>query len=162
MYDELAKLKGMQTGGVVPDGYFLTALVVRSKGDIASVTDRTANVLATVLEHGQKVSASVEAWRRLLPSWFVEQCAPEITKEDVERRRQLSPELREALAKQWSLGGWLYWFEADRREWKWWRALAISPTEARVELVVPGIPFPWGALEWLLRCAGASDVESED
>ncbi len=61
----------------------------------------------------------------------------------------------------WSLEGWLYWMEPINRFWFWWEACATRDDHAVVAVEVTEWPFPWKALSWLLRAAGATSVGAE-
>jgi len=107
-------------------------------------------------------------WRQLLPIWFTESCQPSQTQAEAERWlkwwQRLSPqEQAEAeLNKDWSLDSWLYWMEPENRQWTWWDAKAVNDCDhLLVAVEVDCWPFPWGALRWLFRAAGASAVEAE-
>jgi len=100
----------------------------------------------------------------LLPAWFVERSAPERSREEAERWlawwRSLpaSEQARVAREQDWALADWLYWLEPAERHWFWWDAVIENPEILRVIVEVPGWPVPLGALEWLLRAAGAMEV----
>lgn len=58
----------------------------------------------------------------------------------------------------WSLADWLHWLEPSQREWFWWDAFLQSRNTLLERVQVNGWPTPLGALEWLLRVCGATDV----
>lgn len=60
---------------------------------------------------------------------------------------------------RWSLADWMYWMHPEEREWSWWDARVEGAGVASVLVEVPGWPMAVGALEWLLRVAGATEVE---
>jgi hypothetical protein len=138
-----------------------TVTVVGScPGNAADVLARCREVMSVVLEYQTGEWPDVEAWRRLLPDWFVEACVDE-SAEETERWlaewRSLPPDQQAAAdeGKPWSLSDWLYWLEPDEREWFWWDARVDDENCVRVEVEVAGWPTPLGALAWLLRTAGA-------
>ena len=47
----------------------------------------------------------------------------------------------------------------EEREWSWWDARVEGAGVASVLVEVPGWPMAVGALEWLLRVAGATEIE---
>jgi hypothetical protein len=161
MSAELTRLHNGPDPGERPDG-LLAALIVNCSGDAAVVLRWAKDVLTLVLQQPDPSMISIERWRELLPDWFVRRCAPEITKEEAERRRLLPTKERIALAEHWSLGGWIYWFRPNERWWKWWDDEVTSPNVVRVRLVVPGFPYPSGAVEWLLAASGASSIDKLD
>lgn len=81
-----------------------------------------------------------------MPEWFVAACSPERTAEKT----------------SWTLADWLYWMEPDERQWFWWDARIDGEGATTVLVEVPRWPSATGALEWLLRAAGASSVKVVD
>ena len=154
--NELSRLAFGPAPGDRPEG-LLVPLFAHCNGDAKRILELVREVLAVVLKQPYRVS--VERWRQDLPPWFVQKCAAEITHEEAQRRKHLPVDQRAALAQTWSLSGWLYWFRPGERPWRWWNAEVISPDFLRVSLSVPGIPYPSGALEWLLHCSGAMAIE---
>jgi hypothetical protein len=78
--------------------------------------------------------------------------------------RTLPPaeQARASQDRRWTLADWLYWLEPTQRQWYWWDAIVEDPDTLRLVVQVPGWPAPLGALQWLLRVAGASDlIEAE-
>ena len=61
----------------------------------------------------------------------------------------------------WALSSWPCWFQEDQRAWFWWDAAFLDRGTGVVAVEVEDRPFPWNALSWLLRAAGASDVAPE-
>jgi hypothetical protein len=49
----------------------------------------------------------------------------------------------------------------SERQWFWWDAKVEREGTLRVTVEVPGQPAPLGALDWLLRAAGAVEVIHE-
>jgi hypothetical protein len=131
-----------------------------------SVLGRCREVLAVVIDHQAGDWPDVSAWRELLPSWFVEAC-PDESPEETERWlawwRSLPREqqVEAERARAWSLADWLYWLEPDERQWFWWAA-TVEDDALRVAVELSGWPAPLGALEWLLRTAGATTVTVEE
>jgi hypothetical protein len=121
-----------------------------------------------VLAHAGPPWPSVLQWRQLLPAWFVQSSAPEQSRAEAERWlnwwRSLPAEEQAQVtgAQRWTLADWLYWLEPSERQWFWWDAVTESPDMLRVIVEVSGWPAPLGALDWLLRAAGAIDVEHEE
>lgn len=138
----------------------------------------TANGAEEVLSRAKEVlrvvdNAVLDGWTRTsesvlqLPEWFTSACAPPMSDEQAEedlarwRRLPLAEKAKES-TEGWTLDAWLYWMEADNRQWFWWDAAVLGDQRlATVAIEVEGWPFPWGSLGWLLRAAGASAVESE-
>jgi hypothetical protein len=60
---------------------------------------------------------------------------------------------------RWTLSAWLSWLDAEEdRMWFWWDARITGERQARVIVEIPDWPPPLGALQWLLRAAGADKV----
>src|SRR5205085_11603936 len=128
----------------------------------------TKNVLQVVLSQSPVGWPTLDEWRRLLPDWFVEKCAPEKTKDESDRWlkwwRSLpwDEQVRVNEELRWSLADWLYWFEPKQRYWYWWDARVESPDLIRLAVEVREWPFPWDALKWLFRASGAESVAAEE
>ena len=75
----------------------------------------------------------------------------------------LEEQIRVEIEKDWSLDNWLYWMEPNKRQWFWWDAKVLEEYDhIALAVEVRDWPFPWGALRWLFRAAGASAVEAEE
>lgn len=80
-----------------------------------------------------------------------------------EKGLPLDEQARSNRAAEWSLEAWLYWLEQTRREWFWWDAKALDDIDhIMVAVEVDGWPFPWNAVRWLFKAAGASDLKAEE
>lgn len=133
--------------------------------DAEGVVERVKTVLRVINHHSENWPSDT-TWRDVLPDWFVAYCVPEKTVEESEawlaRWRKLSDsKKREAEeVRGWSLSNWLYWMTPENRQWYWWDA-AVIPEGVAVAAVVMDWPFPWGALAWLFKAAGARSVIAE-
>ena len=152
-----------------PGGIGLVTFDVDCDGNAQQVYERSREVLRIIVQQYEKPWwPPLEEWKRILPQWFVEACAPEESHEEAERwskwwRNLPREEQRRVEAEQrWSVDNWIYWFEKVNRHWWWWDALVDSPDEMRVAVQVEGWPFPWGSLRWLLKASGADEVTSEE
>jgi hypothetical protein len=140
---------------------------VIAAGPAEEIVRRTVEVLRVVDEHSADWP-DLDRWRSLLPDWFVAACSPEHTPAEAaaeqERIRRLPPaEQAEAAANQgWTLSNWLYWLEPAQRQWFWWNATTPSPDTVLIDIWIAGWPAPLGALDWLLRAAGATSVDHDD
>ena len=115
---------------------------------------------------------SIEQWLIRLPDWFVQQCSPELTEADKEKLRQKWAEMsweekqNTPVDDNWRLSAFVEWFRPENREWFWWDAAVYNYEDGRqyigVAVVVLGWPFPWGALKWLFKAAGAINLEPEE
>jgi len=63
--------------------------------------------------------------------------------------------------KRWSLLNWLHWMQPEERPWVWWDGRVETDSQARISVIVEGWPYPRGALDWLIRAAGALGVDEE-
>lgn len=116
-----------------------------------------------------------EFWPRLLPTWFIQRCAPEPPEAehgelfDVEawlrQRRAMTPEQRAAVDQRpWTLSDWLYCFDpteegrGDDRSWWWWDAGVDGPECGWAQVVTTGWPFGSGSLSWLIEASGGTDL----
>jgi len=105
---------------------------------------------------------SVEDWCRRLPEWLIESFRPEPSRQELDAMLRLPYEQRMQWGESnWDLAGWLHWFQPENRFWYWWDAQAVTPDKIVLAIEVSEWPFPWGALKWLLKAAGATSVEAE-
>lgn len=153
--------------GEAPGGIGLVTFDVECRGNAHEVYERAREVLRIVVQQ-HETRPALDPWTRILPQWFLDACAPEQSPAEAERWSQWwrslpREEQREVeAATPWSLQNWIYWFERENRQWYWWDAVVDSPDAMRVAVEVDGWPFPWGALRWLLKAAGAVDVKSDE
>jgi hypothetical protein len=124
--------------------------------------------MLAVLDREAKAWPTVDEWRSLLPSWFVQASRAEISADAAEEWlaswHNLPPEAQAEAEnnEKWELADWLYWLEPHRREWYWWSATVLDPDDLEVLVEVNGWPAPLEALRWLFRAAGADEVVVED
>jgi hypothetical protein len=148
-----------------PDGLGTVQFVATCPGNASQVLSRTKELLLLFCEQSPSAWPSLAQWRNMLPRWFLDRCAPEMTQEQAEKWlawwRGLPPEERERVEreKDWSLENWLYWMEPANRTWTWWDACDQDANTLIVAIEVIDWPFPWGAFRWLLLAAGAEKVE---
>lgn len=142
--------------------------VARCRCDAGQVGERAREVLRVVLAQADQSWPALSEWRLLLPPWFVESSAGEQSLEEAGRWlswwRSLPAEERASVARAraWTLSDWLYWLQPSERQWFWWDALVENTDTLRVVVEVSGWPAPLGALDWLLRAAGAVEVIFEE
>lgn len=162
--DELRHLSEGPRIGEVPGGAGLVEVAVATSGDIDAVLARCREVLLVVLQASRDEWPSGDTWSERLPRWFVQGCAAEEPAEAARWLawwRGLDGEAREraANARRWTLSDWLHWLQPEERQWFWWDGVALSQHEARILVEVPGWPIALGALEWLVRVAGAESAK---
>lgn len=159
---ELRHLESGPRPGDQPLG-LLIEIDATSSGQSRELLTKACDVMKAVVSNSQQWP-SLLAWRRLLPTWFVEQSAPEETKEEaavwLTRWRTLPPDeqARASTERAWSLADWLYWIEPTQRQWHWWDGGILDADTTRIVVEATETPTALGALEWLLRTAGAKHV----
>ncbi|WP_260328590.1 hypothetical protein [Streptomyces sp. Ag109_O5-1] len=141
--------------------------------DPAQVIDNARAVLACVVAQMGDWPTD-ELWPQLLPTWFIQRCAPETPEPehgepfDVEawlrQWRAMTPEERAAVDQgPWTLSGWLYYFDpteegmGDDRSWWWWHA-GTDESGGWVQVATTGWPFGSGSLSWLIEASGGADL----
>lgn len=151
------------------EGAGLILFNVYCPGNAHQVLQNCREVLAVVLSQYEKNWPSDDEWLSLLPTWFIERCAPEMTIEEEEenlaRWKTVSREeqIRETEEELWSVMDWISWFDPnDTRYWFWWDAFVKEENLLLVAIEVVDIPFPSGSLEWLLRASGAIKIEESN
>jgi hypothetical protein len=164
---EAERLKFSPLEGKAPGGVGTVQFTANCDGNAAVVIQRVKEVLATTSQYALSDWPSEEQWKSLLPDWFLSACAPLETKDEADKFmtwwRSLPPE-QQAQAereKDWSLGAWLYWMDPENRVWTWWDARVMDADRVMVAVEIVDWPFPWGALRWLFRAAGAQQLETE-
>lgn len=156
-------------------------------GNATDVLNRCREVLEAVIVNTRKPWLADDVWHRILPVWFVNQCKEDELREEETVRDvawhvfqeqgmpaslafirghqkefdQLKREEAEHWDDPWTLSGWIYWFRPEERWWFWWDAKIPDEDALHVELEAADYGFPSGALEWLLRAAGASQASQE-
>lgn len=149
-------------------GAGLVDVLARCQPSAATVLARCCEVLTVVIDHQSGDWPEAHVWKRLLPAWFVDACPPEMSTEEAEQWlahwRSLSADEQAAAERQqaWPLADWLFWLEPAERQWHWWHGCVESQDRLRVTVEVAGWPVPLGALEWLLRAAGAVEIIVEE
>ena len=162
--DELRHVGAGPRSGERPGGVGTVTVTVKARGDAAMVIDRAREVMSSLIDRAGPPWPAMEAWREILPSWFIAACSPERPREEVEQWlkwwRSLSPDeqARATKEQQWTLADWLFWLDPHERQWFWWDAVVDDRDTARVVVEVAGWPAPLGALDWLLRASGAVEV----
>lgn len=163
---ELHRLKHGNNPVAQPNG-ILVSYDVQCADDAESVAMKVKSVLIVVDEYSLRTSwPSRQEWASALPEWFVAACKPESSDEESRQHLEWWDNLDEAekqrYGKQhrpWSLENWIFWFVPVQRSWFWWETKAKSGDGLLMSIVVDSHPFASGALEWLLRAAGAKTMD---
>lgn len=162
--DELRHLAEGPRPSEYPGGAGLLGVRVTSRVPVVEVIARTKAVLQEVVHIPAEEFAT--AWQSRLPSWFIDGCVEEPSAEANEawlkwwRQLDSGSQQRAARERGWSIADWMHWMHPMEREWFWWHAQLVSQYSAEVQVEVQGWPPAVGALEWLLRVAGAESVDS--
>jgi len=166
---ELRRVAKGPSANEKPGGIGTVRFTVRCPIGTADVLAKAKSVLEAVDNATLAGWPSNEKAAPQLPQWFIDRCAPPITQEEAERqlawRKSLPLEEQNRLRNEtdWSLDNWLYWMEPSNRQWFWWDAKVLEDYDhIALAIEVEAWPFPWGALRWLFRAAGASAVEAEE
>lgn len=163
--DELARLNATESPSEMEArGVVLLGLSALCPSGAAQVVDRTREVLCVVVVASTGAGwPSLEEWRGLLPRWFVDACGHQRSKDEemrwLQRWRSASPAEKAHLEREqpWSLADWVHWFRPGERQWRWW-SWRVAGDVAVVQVAADQDPCPLAALVWLLRAAGATEV----
>lgn len=165
---EHERLRHLTPPETKPMGLGTVRFIGHTESSPQQVIARARAVMAVINENSFTEWPDIGIWKRELPVWFVEQCAPEMTQDEAEaelaRRMALNAAERAKVANEarWTLANWLYWLEPENRQWFWWDAAILAPNHFAVAVEVVEWPFPSGALIWLFRVAGARELRPEE
>jgi hypothetical protein len=150
--NELLRLDGVHTEA--RPGQILVSFELKCNGDAKEVIDRIRAVIKRVVDCELSFDDPLDDWRALLPKWFIDHCASEITRAEAEELMRTSTGYAE-LSTRWSLSGFLHWFRPEMRSWYWYAGHAETRGLATMVLITDGMPIATGALEHLTKAAGA-------
>ncbi|MDP2185992.1 MAG: hypothetical protein Q8J93_11070 [Xanthomonadales bacterium] len=165
--DEIRRLNEGPLPEEVCGGIGTIALVGLCDDNPQLVACRVREVLRVVLDIQSKPWPTETEWRCLLPSWFVAACAPEMTHDEAEQWlktwRTMTVEQRADLdaTQRWSLADWLHWLQPSERQWEFWECRVSDEHAVRLAIKLDAWPIAHGALDWLIRAAGANRVIAE-
>lgn len=151
-------LKGLNSQEKPQQGSLLMPFNVYCQSNANEVLEKSKEVLEIVLKKSDSNWLSETEWYNLLPQWFIERCTPEITKKEIVGKLD---------EQAWSVINWVNWFEPtddpyNQRYWFWWDAWIKSNSHIVIVVQAVDLPFPWGALEWLMLASGAIEVKEAD
>ena len=161
---EMLRLRVSPCSDDKPGGIGTVDFAITCQGNATEVMEKAKAVLLTVDENSIDNWPDDNEWKAILPDWFIDKCAPEMTREQADKRqskwrRIFSRRRADTQAEEaWSLLNWLYWFEHDNREWFWWDGKVADENTIVCKAEVYGWPFPWGSLKWLFLACGAEHV----
>lgn len=154
-------------------GVGIARFIVSCGSGASSVLERAKEVLLIVNHHSLGEWPSLEKWKALLPSQFIDSCSPELTTQEKAEHQKSWQQLtynekvkNAAQEEKWTLSSWLSWLEPTEREWFWWNAVLfdepLNDSHFVVEVTPLDSPFMSGALKWLFKACGAVGIISED
>ena len=160
--DEWKRLNNGPSAGETTGGAFLEKFRAHCAGNAPEVLSRCKEVMQIVLAQDVERWPTDEEWNSLLPDWFVAACADEQTlQEEMKRWFERPVEERIPDETSWTVGGWVYWFLPDERQWLWWDASVLDADTVEIVVQTCGDPFPWGSLDWLMKASGAIKTEGD-
>lgn len=162
MSQEFQRLE-QNKAGERPQGLWTTLVI--DLGDQPDQTyDRIIEVSRLLARYGtywgsktDRQWPSDQAWKQMLPQWFLA-TFKDYSKEDCERMMAETPRER------WGDLPWLFesWTESmSNRTWEWWSSKQKDRT-LEVQLLLEGWPYSVGALEYLIKSAGARSIELDE
>ena len=164
--DELDRLLFGPEPGQKPGGMGTVRFVAHCPGNSDVVLERCKDVLESALRLSNEGECREEVWASSLPSWFVNQCPPKPSQQELEAfdRLPLEERIRLGRERKWPLVAFVNTFTAltDERYWRWWDAAVVDAHTVYVAVEVKDWPFPWESLRQLLLLCGATSVEAEE
>jgi len=167
---ELQRLKNVPSLGESSGGIGVVRFVAHCPLGADEVLVKVISLLRAVDEIALQPTSwpADEQWALKLPEWFTSACSAPMTQQQAERwlawwkGLPTGEQARAEIEKDWSLDNWLYWMRPENRQWFWWDAKILDGCNNVIVVVqVESWPFPWGALRWLFKAAGASTLEPE-
>lgn len=163
--EEIDRIAGRRAQCV--DGLELRTVQVDVVGEPTAAIRRAREVLVPVLSNlpidwpsnVQEPFPSLDAWTKILPGWFVDLCAPEMSEAKTTatswRLHRLPDGIRDLVSHHTapSLGAWISCFEAYR-SWIWWEVDVGDGGYGLRYAVFDDVYTRWD-LSWLLIASGA-------
>lgn len=154
-------------------GVGIARFIVSCDSHAFCILQLAKKVIFIVNKYSLEEWPSLEYWNKILPPQFINNCLPELTKnEKIENQKRWAhltydEKIKEAAQdERWTLSSWLSWLEPGEREWFWWNTIQLEPpldnTHFVIEVTSLDSPFMQGSLQWLFKACGAVDVVSED
>lgn len=152
-----------------PQGVLLRANATVA-GDAPATHQRCRDLLLVVLDFlpHPPTFPTLQEWHQVLPQWFLHACGPEPSRAEEEawlqQWRAVPPHQQRQLEQQrpWTVADWLYWFDPAsdvERSWRWWDGGVVDDDHFWIDVDVMEDPAALGTLEWLLRAAGATEID---
>jgi hypothetical protein len=106
-----------------------------------TIISNAKNILQIINETSQSQWLDIEEWISMLPTAFTDSFSSAEGEDD------------------WSLEGWLYWFELENRSWFLWEIAAIGDAQLKISVWIYEHPFPAEALEVLFMKLGTKQLK---
>lgn len=132
-------------------------IIVSCRGNAPEVLKRTKEILRQVLTSNLELDSPIDEWEKRIPTWFLDSCVSEPTGSEIQELLKTEKGF-DALSNMWTLAGFLYWFRPELRSWYWWDGVLENSNILIIKLKVSGFPLAWGALQFLLKSAGAESA----
>lgn len=164
---EYARLNGVVETESSPGFAGRVEFIVVADSPVTDVMKKSEEILKLIDEISIDGWPSLEEWKSSFPPWFLQKFERELTPEEANaalREWQLSRSddskiTADELEYSWTFSNWIYWFEHENRSWFWSHEKIESQSRARLFVDFIEYPFAWGALDWLLKCCGATSLE---
>jgi hypothetical protein len=168
LIDEIQRIRFGPRAKEIPSGVGTIRFVIDCPTGSTGVLERVRGLMIDVAIHSAEPWPDTIEWSALLPNWFVAASPPDRTDKEVEAYisewRKMNPEQQSRTEenRDWPIADWLFWMEPEQRCWHWWDA-ADMPDSNRIllDVDVESWPFPWGALRWMFKAAGASATHAD-
>ncbi len=112
-----------------------------SPGCSGIIIRNAKNILRVINEASRAQYLDIEDWIAVLPAAFTDSFSSAEVEDD------------------WSLEGWLYWFELENRSWFLWEIAAMGDAQLKISVWIYEHPFPAAALEVLFMKLGTKQLE---
>ncbi|MFD1886095.1 hypothetical protein [Paenibacillus wenxiniae] len=106
-----------------------------------SIINNAKNIMRIINETSQSGWPDTDGWLSILPTYFTDSFSSDPEDDD-----------------EWSLEGWLYWFELEHRAWFLWDLEAIGNEQLQISICIYEHPFPSEALDVLFMKLGTGQL----
>ncbi|MEW4368748.1 hypothetical protein [Paenibacillus kandeliae] len=106
-----------------------------------TVISNAKQIMQVINETSQAQWHNVDEWISMLPTYVTDSFSSAIDEHD-----------------EWSLEGWLYWFELEHRAWFLWEIEAVGDSQLQISIWIYEHPFPSEALEVLFMKLGTGQL----
>ncbi len=166
MNDEMNRLEERPDENETPGGLGTVRFLIKCNGDSTEVLKTARKTLTVALQLTEKLKFDSIVWEEELPAYFVDNCIPHPSAEEIEEylAKPLETKLEEQEKDKWSVEMFMNSFlpELDSRFWEWWDGVVLDDNYVAVAVQVSEWPFPWQAIRWLFIGSGALEVTPEE